>query len=178
MSLSVNNNFGLGDQLPYGDNAQIKSLSKMLPENATSADFFNIYSQEVKSIQLKSLFDENNDGAGIGDETSQDSSILGSSSSDEFTSLLRVKTIVSDFIQPQTQIQTTTDFLDSIKLMEDVQSNAALIGKNVSYVESSNGQAKKSKVEKVVIDNMVPYIVISDGRHLRINEVKEIDNEE
>lgn len=176
MAMTVNNNFGLGNQLPYQDNAQIKNLTKMLPENATTADFFNIYSQEVKSIQLKSLFNDSNDGASIGDDSSSSGdSILGSYSSDQFTSLLGIQT--SDDVL-QTQTQTQTDFLDSIKLMDEVQNNAALLGKNVSYVDSSNGQTQKGKVAKIVIDNLMPYIVVSDGRHLKISEITEIENED
>lgn len=178
MSFSINNNFGLGDQLPYADNAQIKNLTKMLPENATAADFFNVYSQEVKSIQLKSLFSDSNDGASIGDDTSSDGSILDSFSKSQFTNPLNIDKSSASLLQFNQDQSGQNDFLSSIQLMEEVQNNTALIGKNVSYQELNNSQIKKGKVEKVIIDNLVPYLVISDGRHLRINDIKEIDNED
>lgn len=181
MNFTINSNLGLGDQLPYSSNTQFSSIAKYLPENATTADFFNIYSQEVKNYQLKGLFDEEGDGASIGNEGG--GSILDSFVNNQFTNPLGLsKSGISllPFSRDKAALEDLgqVDFLNSIKLMEEVQDNTALIGKNVSYVESNDGKIRKGKVEKVVIDNLVPYLVISDGRHLRINDVKEIENEE
>lgn len=177
MNLNVNSNVGLSDQLPYSNALSSGSVTKSLPEGTSTIDFFNIYAQEVKSIQLRDLFNEENTGATIG---SSGDSVLDSFFGNELSNPLGLKTSgvgLLPFSQDKAKLESLgqTDFLSSIKLMEEVQSNTALIGKKVSYLE--NGENKNSTVSKIIIDNLVPYLVVSDGRHLKLEEVKEIEEE-
>ena len=177
MSFNIDGNFGSLDKLQNGNILSSQSIAKSLPEGTDYVDFFNIYSQEIKSSQLKDLFDEDNNGATFGN-SSDEESVFDSFFQNNSSNALGIENSgvgLLPFSQDKAKLESLgqVDFLESIKLMEKIQNNTALIGKKVTYLD--NGDNKNDMVSKVIIDNLVPYLVVSDGRHLRLDEIKEIE---